>query len=451
MRLVTTIAFLVFFFLWISLNFYILFWRRFLYYHEHQHNDEGNYYNNKYYYYYYHGNKARTSQIDISIDMKESHKRWGLLRNKEEGRQAESNNMILGAAASNPSDLLQTDQPIHNPATSSLKISSYTPTAADSTTVYIVAVAPKNNVRLMALWSQLECFVTEEKIQTIIISAPLSIKGKAFLERFVRHAKESIPHLTNMNVVIKYYINDRYDVGLWCDALKDKMEIYSKDDGNNFDSVLAYKEFVLINDSIMAIRDDFTDVLDVLKLDSRLSMTSLNYSFLYGSKGDHNRSRDRKMWLESVFRAFNRNGITRYMNYACVPASHPYFCPDESDDEVKKRCVVEALEINIANLFHTQEIRGLFPSDVPTGMIREKGLEQVYLWHAHYPFWKNILVERLGFPAMKVSNDMFVTRVKNRAKVMFKKCTRYMKPSLYNEMFERLLEEPDTTIYDYME
>lgn len=313
-------------------------------------------------------------------------------------------------------------------------------------TVFIAAVAPKKNVRLMALWSQLECFVSDKKIETVIISAPVLIKEKGFLEKFLSLAKESIPHLANTRVIVKYYINDRYDVGLWCDALKDNMESFSK---YNFEVVHTFDRFVLINDSIMAIRDNFTDVLDVLQQNSKLSMTSLNYSFLHGSKGEHH-STGQKLWLESVFRAFNRNGMERYMNYACVPASHSYFCPSESDDEVKKRCIVESMEINIANLFHTKEIRGLYPSDVPTSMIREKGLEQVYLWHAHYPFWKNVLVEKLNFPAMKISNDIFVTRVKNRAQIMFKKCTRYMKPPLFYEMYERLLEEPDNSIFDLM-
>ena len=309
-----------------------------------------------------------------------------------------------------------------------------------SNSVVIIAVAPRKYVRLLALWSQLECFVSNDMFHTIIISAPLSTKGKGILEMFVHHAVESIPHLAHKNILVKYYVNDRYDVGLWCDALKDKTDPRSiiSDIDHLFE---AYDDFVLINDSIMAIRDNFTDVLSVLRK-HKLSMTSLNYSFLQGPQGDNNTT-DQNVWLESVFRAFDKNGLYRYMKHACVPASHPFFCPYEIDVLVKKRCVVESMEIKIASLFQNHELRGLFPSDVPKDMIRDVGLEQVSLWHAHYPFWKDVLVENMNFPAMKVSNHLFVTRVKNRFKRKFSMCTKYMDPRLFAVMFNRLLQDTD--------
>ena len=100
------------------------------------------------------------------------------------------------------------------------------------------------------------------------------------MQPFIQKAIESIPHLKDTEILIKYHVNDRYDVGLWCDSLKDT-------DG----AVLnRYDDFVLINDSIWALEKHFNGVLDTL-CENNLTITSLNY---VGTPEVY--------WLESVFR-----------------------------------------------------------------------------------------------------------------------------------------------------
>jgi len=231
--------------------------------------------------------------------------------------------------------------------------------------VAIIASAPDSKERLVALWSQLECFYANDKYDEIIISAPDWAKEENIIEPFLQKAVAYIPHLKNASVILQYHLNDRYDVGLWCDALLSHTV--------NVESVQAmHNEFVLSNDSIMAVEDKFTAVLDYLH-DKNLSMTSLNFSLLDG------------YWLESAMRAFSKKGVGTYIQRACVPASHEYWCPglnttNTTEATLQKRCIVENFEISIARLFPRHETWGLFPSDVPEDMIKDELLMDGKTW-----------------------------------------------------------------------
>ena len=187
------------------------------------------------------------------------------------------------------------------------------------TAAFLIAVVPDNEVRFSALWSQLECLYDKEKFQSIVIGAPDWAKKENILQPFIQKAIESIPHLKDAEILIKYHVNDRYDVGLWCDSLKDM-------DG----AVLnRYDDFVLINDSLWALEKNFTGVLDTLR-EKNLTMTSLNYSD----------KPNEFYWLESVFRGFNKKGMKRYMEHACVPANHRFWCRRKKAKKTRKRCIV---------------------------------------------------------------------------------------------------------------
>jgi hypothetical protein len=324
-----------------------------------------------------------------------------------------------------------TTSSIDDNTTSSLQLMP----SRDHSVIFVIAVVPLNLFRLLALWSQLECFISEKKFDTILIAAPkeMTLRKRGFLDRFVQHAVDSIPHLKNIHVSVKYYQNDWYDVGLWCDALRENAYHGNDEYSDNLSDLISrHDEFVLTNDSIMAIQPNFTGVLDALQEDKNLSMTSLNYSFLRGAEGDYSFSHN--PWLESVFRAFNRDGLERYMNHACDPASHSKFCPQQENVELKRRCIVESMEIQVADLFGPNEVKGLFPSDVPRDMIKSEALEHVFLWHSHFNFWRHDLVDKMKFPAMKISNEIFVRRVVNRSKGMFFKCTKFLDPFILEDV-----------------
>lgn len=219
-------------------------------------------------------------------------------------------------------------------------------------TVAIIGIVPDNKERLSALWSQLECYFGNEKYDEVIVSAPKWARDDGIIEPFLSAAEENIPHFKSgsVSLKIKYYENDRYDVGLWCDALLDE----------NNDALSEGKNFVLSNDSIMAV-EQFTAIIDTLK-ERNLSMTSLNYSNLD------------KYWLESALRAFSKDGIVKYIDYACKGAP----MRDRCSGSGFKRCITENYEIAIVDLFEKKEVWGLFPSDVPRDMIQRRGSPQTW-------------------------------------------------------------------------
>ena len=264
--------------------------------------------------------------------------------------------------------------------------------------VYIIAVVPDSKERLQALWSQLECFYDQHKFQGIVVAAPNWAKEENILAPFLQKAMENIPHLKGVDLAINYHNNDRYDIGLWCDSLN----------GNNGFLLENYDYFLLVNDSIMAIERDFTGVIDVLR-ERDLTLTSLNYSELDG------------YWVESAMRAFSKQGMQRYIEHANVPVTHDRWCPESSpvykDMQAweRKRCIVYNFEITIARLFPHYEVWGIFPSDVPEDMVTEEFMNDGYTWVNHYVYWLRTLRWKYKFPAMKISNKMFLNKVRNKA------------------------------------
>jgi len=274
----------------------------------------------------------------------------------------------------------------------------------------LIAAYPVNTDRLISVWSFLECFV-DKRIRTIVVAAPDWAKDKIILEPFLRHATESIPHLKHIDIVIKYYVNDRYDVGLWCDSLQDE----------NYKIFNDHDDFILINDSILALQRH-TGVLDLLQT-KNLTMTSLTYSNLGG------------YWLESFFRGFSKKGMKRYMQHACIPANHTNWCRNQTEPK-RKRCIVDYFEIEVARIFPRQETAGMYSADVPHEMIKSKKMERPEMWHAHWPYWYTQLYKKGAndsFPIMKSSNKEFIKRAINWG-VKGKRCVSHLDPAFLAPM-----------------
>jgi hypothetical protein len=194
--------------------------------------------------------------------------------------------------------------------------------------VLIIAAVPREQTHLVSLWSELECFTGT--ISHVIISAPNW--GKVYIERVVQLAKKFIPKFANGQVTIEaqYYLNNRYDVGLWCDAIKQL-------------PLGIYDEYALINDSVFALRE-FTGILDNLER-QKVHMTSLSYSYTgkwfegYGPE---------EYWLESVFRGFDDDGIKIFRDHSCVAEDHPFFCPELKDN---KACIINNFEHDLSKQY----------------------------------------------------------------------------------------------------
>jgi len=285
----------------------------------------------------------------------------------------------------------------------------------------LIAAYPVSSDRLISLWSQLECFV-DERFQTIVVAAPDWARDDDILEPFLRNAAESIPHLKNINIEVKYYVNDRYDVGLWCDALYD----------NNLKIFKDHDEFVLLNDSVLAIQH-YMGVLDLLQT-KNLSMTSLTYSDVPGTF----------YWMESFFRAFNKNGMSKYMKHACTkPATHPSWCRGWSKLKAK-RCIVDIFEIDIAGLFLRKDVAGIFSADVPKEMIVDKWFQDSATWTSHWVYW--LLLKEQTFPVMKSTHVFFNERAKNQG-IVLNQCAVHLDPKFLIPIGRKDTNESNVTKY----
>jgi len=257
----------------------------------------------------------------------------------------------------------------------------------ESASTLLIAAYPVDTDRLVSVWSFLECFI-DKRIRTIVVAAPDWAKDENILEPFLRNATESIPYLEHIDIIIKYYVNDRYDVGLWCDSLYDENSKVFND----------HDDFILVNDSILALHH-YMGVLDLLQKHNNLAMTSLTYS----NKPYY--------WLESFFRGFSKKGMKNYMHHMCKPANHTNWCRDKSKVEAK-RCIVDYFEVSVAGIFPHQETAGIYSADVPDEMIKIQRWEKKAMWHFNFPYWYN-LHKKLSFPIMKSSNPVFLERALN--------------------------------------
>ena len=110
--------------------------------------------------------------------------------------------------------------------------------------VMIIATYPNSPVKYAAVWSHLWCF--SHGFDRIVISAPMQFQTN--ITDLTKLAKDTIPDLKDKKIESRFFSNDRYDFGLWCDALLNKdhsNERPIKDAG--------FDQFMLINDSILAV------------------------------------------------------------------------------------------------------------------------------------------------------------------------------------------------------
>ena len=191
-------------------------------------------------------------------------------------------------------------------------------------------------------------------------------------------------------------MNDRYDAGMWCDTLDGMKD-------NDYDN------FFLINDSVMAIRqsDEFLTTL----VQRNMSLVSMNYWT------------EEYYWLESVARAFSRDGIRVYQNQLCSGLRKSLKqCTRFGAPWKQKACIVSKTEIAVAGFYSRNDTWGIYPGMVSRDF---RAPRKNYPWGSgHYEFWKKHLLDTLNFPVMKVSGDMLretLMRYPNRTQLF--ECT----------------------------
>lgn len=131
-------------------------------------------------------------------------------------------------------------------------------------TTLIIATVPYDRYHTKALWSHLECLT--EKINHILIAAPDTSWSRfnvdAIVEKFQaapvlsnQNEKHSIPTIPTPTIEAVYFTNDRYDVGLWCDALNSRYYRHNKY------TVPENQSIFLINDSVFS-REKYVELTD---------------------------------------------------------------------------------------------------------------------------------------------------------------------------------------------
>ena len=195
-------------------------------------------------------------------------------------------------------------------------------------TLMIIAAYPTDDIKLTAIWSQLECFVNKE-IDKIIIAAPIGFEQQ--IGKFVEQVKLKLPDV-GLRLEAQYHTNDRYNYGLWCDTLTKRDILKMSQLGAFLRGSSEYNRFLLVNDSIMAV-EQTNELLDAL--DSKnASLVSLNY---WGNK-DSKKSED-IYWVESPIRAFSLEGMQIFADNICTLQKIHWrtHCPHYAQTMTKKR------------------------------------------------------------------------------------------------------------------
>lgn len=248
----------------------------------------------------------------------------------------------------------------------------------------IVASVPRDETHLLSLWSQLECFT--KPVNHVLVAAPNW--ARPFVERVLQLARRRIPHFARGKVTVeaKYFLNNRHDVGLWCDAYESLTAV--EKDGSD-----GYDEYGLVNDSIFALRP-FSAIFDNLQ-HQNIEVSSLSYSFTE----KHETGTDvASYWVDSVFRAFDRSGIDTFREFSCVLEDDEKFCVDTPED--REKCIFTNLVHDLAKEYRCEKVQGLYPTE-PTELLKTSQIWKLS-WAKDTRYWR-MLVDHAGFPIANVN------------------------------------------------
>lgn len=307
----------------------------------------------------------------------------------------------------------------------------------------ILAAAPRDVRHLYTLWTELECFTVTtaqsaaaeatdgEVTLDILLAVPDWSKG--IIEPFLDVVRSTIPHFGpsgRTKIMVRYFINDRYDVGLWCDGIE-SMEDHDDDhrhhkmnnrDSSNkitgFSSISDYDQYALLNDSVFALKP-FTGIFDVLT-ERNVSLSSTSYSLtgkkFFGYGMEH-------YWVESIFRGFDRHGLEVFRKHSCLPPDDPAFCPNESRKR-RKECIVDYFEHDLASKFDdiSRQVYGFYLADV----VWRPGINVTQTWARNFVWWQ--LLVRQGFPIVKADGPNVIYDPYTHP--LLGNCTRYLQQEL---------------------
>ena len=167
-----------------------------------------------------------------------------------------------------------------------------------------------------------------------------------------------------LNITVQYFENDRYDVGLWCDAI-------AKFTGKGW--------VYLLNDSVFALRRFSQMVVEAAtlpKADRAGSVLSMAGSTTHGAGFNGS------LWIESYYRGFSPAGLDTFVNYSCSAAVTESVRRCQGMKSAKyrnRRCIVEHHEIGLAKQYAIGGVHHLFSADEQNPRKRGKpGVKQMW-------------------------------------------------------------------------
>ena len=241
----------------------------------------------------------------------------------------------------------------------------------------LIATVPQTKLHLQSLWSMIQCMSVG--YNHVVVAAPLA--ARSVIESTQKLAVHEGLH-PNLDFIFVRN-NNRYDVGLWCEALE-------------YAGSANYKYITLVNDSIMVLRHSRV-VLDKLET-HHYDLVGMSYSHTGGS-----------FWIESYIRGFSQKGIAIFEEHSCgVPPSHPSFAT--------KRSVVDYHEIGMVNTYFSDTKQdgkllatGLYPGDLPEDWVGRGDSNRTWVATVNLPYWKRALLKGHLFPIAKLKMPQMIS------------------------------------------
>ena len=99
----------------------------------------------------------------------------------------------------------------------------------------VIAHVPRTIQHVAAMWSSIECLTGG--MDKVVVAVPIG-RNEA-IRGLLAGAQFRIGH--DIEIEARHFVNDRYDIGLWCDAL---VSLGFPSPGSN------YSNIILLNDSV---------------------------------------------------------------------------------------------------------------------------------------------------------------------------------------------------------
>lgn len=222
----------------------------------------------------------------------------------------------------------------------------------------IIATVPYTSEHVLAIWTQLECIASNH--DKVVISAPDAPWSRDIIGQIVNEFKIRSESRIGNKTDTAFYVNNRYDAGLWCDGLKHNLG-FGLEHEYHFRNSTKPRAVFLTNDSLVALRryDNLTNEVTTATLSGKAKLVSLN------GKVDDLETPNEDLWVESVYRGFTPDALPTFVRHTCGVGVGRQ-CKRLGAKAKFKRCIVETFETSLASEYQADEVGIMYPSYFPS-------------------------------------------------------------------------------------